>query len=434
MVALRRFFPFGAGGGGMEGDVRTAYGMAIRRLGEMRHPGMRTVIGGGCDPVDGIPYIVTEWIEGEVLAEALARGGPLDGAAAAELLARALEVCAVLSEVFADERIWVETAPDTIIWDHGASERGFTFWLAPLRWLGSAAPQPQPQGLGPVLELAEEVLGWRGRVVGDQAAGGLGSWVNWLRAQGRTATLAEARDMLAAALGGQAPSSVEVLVGQAIATAPSIELSRPSSGRLPWILNGAAALVVVAAGWWMLQRPAAPAASDDSPAGESGALVAAAGGAPESSPPRQSAEAARASALAERIGLERSAAMEREAAEREALLAAVTARGGAYGPDDAILLLEQNRSEVVFEGLLVRTRLSSSGATQYFEFSEKVTPAEPRGFLRTKDAGPEWDDGAFASFVGKVVRLKGQVRVVSSQGVRRPEILLADMASIELVK
>lgn len=432
MVALRRFFPFGAGGGGLEDDVRTAYGMAIRRLGEMRHPGMRTVIGGGCDPVDGIPYIVTEWIEGEVLAEALARDGPLDGVSAAELLARALEVCAVLSEVFADERIWVETAPETIIRDHGSSARGFTFWLAPLRWLGSAAPHPQ--GLGPVLELAEEVLGWRGRVVGDQAAGGLGSWVNWLRAHGRTATLAEARETLAAALGGQAPVSVEVLVGQAIATAPPIELSRPSSGRLPWMLNGAAALVTVAAGWWMLQRPAAPPASPDGPAGGSGALVAAAGGAPESAPPRQSAEAARASALAERIGLERSAAMEQEAAEREALLAAVTARGGAYGPDDAILLLEQNRSEVVFEGLLVRTRLTSSGATQYFEFSEKVTPGEPRGSLRTKDAGPEWDDGAFASFVGKVVRLKGEVRVVSSQGVRRPEILLADMASIELVK
>jgi hypothetical protein len=63
-VALRRFFPFGPDGGGLEGDEQLAYGNAVEILTGLQHPGLRAVVGGGCDSVDGLPFIATEWIDG----------------------------------------------------------------------------------------------------------------------------------------------------------------------------------------------------------------------------------------------------------------------------------------------------------------------------------------------------------------------------------
>ena len=63
-VVLRRFFPFGPGGKGLMGEEREAYTAAVERLKGLAHPAMRTILEGGCDPVDGMPYLVTEWVEG----------------------------------------------------------------------------------------------------------------------------------------------------------------------------------------------------------------------------------------------------------------------------------------------------------------------------------------------------------------------------------
>ena len=71
-VVLRRFFPFGADGGGREGEEQKVYLAAIERLKTVEHPTLRRVLDGGADPVDGMPFLVTEWIEGRPLAEHLA--------------------------------------------------------------------------------------------------------------------------------------------------------------------------------------------------------------------------------------------------------------------------------------------------------------------------------------------------------------------------
>jgi hypothetical protein len=109
-VALRRFFPFGAHGGGLLDDEQTAYNIALDRLAGLNHPRCARSICGGCDPVDGIPFIATEWIEGDLLEPVLQRG-PLPTEAAVELITQALEVCELLSHVLAEEAVWVETDP-----------------------------------------------------------------------------------------------------------------------------------------------------------------------------------------------------------------------------------------------------------------------------------------------------------------------------------
>ena len=91
-VAVRRFFPFGANGGGLEDEEQAAYQVAVGRLAAISHPALRTVICGGCDPIDGMPFIATEWIEGARLRSFIERG-PLTPAEATHLLGQALEVC-----------------------------------------------------------------------------------------------------------------------------------------------------------------------------------------------------------------------------------------------------------------------------------------------------------------------------------------------------
>ena len=66
-VVLRRFFPYGPEGGGLQEAERGAYQAALVRLGDVRHPALRTILDGGCDPVDGMPFLVTEWVEGRKL-------------------------------------------------------------------------------------------------------------------------------------------------------------------------------------------------------------------------------------------------------------------------------------------------------------------------------------------------------------------------------
>ncbi len=184
-VVLRRFFPYGPEGGGLQEAERGAYLAALHRLREVRHPTLRTVLDGGCDPVDGMPFLVTEWVEGRKLSELLQERA-LSPASTKALLTHALEASRALAEAFGEEAVWVETAPESIILP--AEGKTITFWACPLKWLGS--PETR-DGLLPLAKLAEKALHWRGKPVADTAEG-LGSWVKAVREDPARWTLAEA--------------------------------------------------------------------------------------------------------------------------------------------------------------------------------------------------------------------------------------------------
>ncbi|MEO8616963.1 MAG: hypothetical protein ABI600_17620, partial [Luteolibacter sp.] len=108
VVAVRRFFPFGADGGGLNKEEEIAYGIAVSRLAGLSHPSMRAVVFGGCDPIDGMPFIATEWIEGKSLQFFLERQS-LTPSRAIRIIKSALEICELLSQLLAEEGVWVET-------------------------------------------------------------------------------------------------------------------------------------------------------------------------------------------------------------------------------------------------------------------------------------------------------------------------------------
>lgn len=175
-VVLRRFFPFGVDGGGLEGEERTAYETAVRRLKKVSHPALRSVLDGGSDPVDGMPFLVTEWHEGEPLAERL-KIRPLSPPSAKALADLALECCQILSDAFGEETVWIETDPRSVVLGGPDSDRKVTFWISSLRWLGGS---DSGKGLQSIAEMIGTVTGWDPNSVPDQAGGGLGWWFKTL--------------------------------------------------------------------------------------------------------------------------------------------------------------------------------------------------------------------------------------------------------------
>lgn len=353
-VALRRFFPFGAKGGGLDAEEQIAYNIAVERLSAVSHPSLRAVIGGGCDPIDGMPFIATEWIEGTRLQSYVDRG-PLTPDEATNLLTQALEVCQLLSEVLAEEAVWVETGLQAIVIGAEGTGRGITFWIAPLKWLGKNDSQ---RGLVSIIALTEAIMGWNGKTVPDQAGRGLGGWLKWLRGAARTTSLHEAREMLAASIGVEPPVPTSDLVRQA---------KRPSGGKkksfnIPVAVVGCAALAAVAlGGWGLIQR------NSMAPVGKKAEIA---------------------------------------PANEE-----IAKRAGVFAPSDSKLLAAQKGKAVIVEGVVADFEHSTPNDTLYLLFSKNSPGEDARGAISLKDAGGDLQEDALRALVGKKIRMSGNVDI-----------------------
>src|SRR5690606_24714438 len=195
--------------------------VAVEHLKTLKHPALRTVLDGGCDPVDGMPFLVTEWVEGERLSQRLERM-PLSPASAKALLGHAIEASLRLSGVLGKEGVWVEIHPESVILSEGEGGRGVTFWICPFRWLGDASAT---QGMLPLVELAEAALHWTGRIVPRSAGDGLGNWIQSIRENPGRWTLREARTALHS-LSGTMDSAGGSDAGSA--DTPTISMPTPS--------------------------------------------------------------------------------------------------------------------------------------------------------------------------------------------------------------
>lgn len=262
-VALRRFFPYGPEGGGLQGEERVAYEIAVRRLTDVAHPGLRHVVAGGCDPVDGMPFLVTEWVPGTNL-QSLAARGPIPVESVVALVDRALEVSEVLSGVLAEDAVWVETEAAAIIVDDEETARGFTFWISPFKWLHSAETG---HGLESLAELLKALLRLTARGPNPHSAA-LVQWLSWVKAYSQQATVAQARSALASALAGaaSAPTSRPPAVAPATPSrhassqpaAPGRVAPKPKS-KVPGVLASLVFFVAVVGGAWYWRTHYGPA-------------------------------------------------------------------------------------------------------------------------------------------------------------------------------
>ena len=214
-VSVRRFFPFGADGGGLDDAMQADYNASVARLANVKHPALCSVIEGGCDPVDGMPYLVTEWLEGTLLIDFL-KNRPLSQPEALALIMPIMEVCQLLSDAIGHDGVWVETDFGNITLGTGQAHRPVTFRISPVKCLGQSE---QHRGLFPLVELTACIMGWHQGVPENLTASGLGAWLNWLHGACESASIREASEQLAIATGVKPP-------------APSVRKTRQVTGRM----------------------------------------------------------------------------------------------------------------------------------------------------------------------------------------------------------
>jgi len=414
-VALQRFFPFGWDGGGLEHEELTAYQIAIGRLSGITHPAMRSVSAGGCDPVDGMPYIVMEWVEGTSLLSLIERG-PLQPHEVVLLIMQALEVSLLVSEILADEAIWVDTGLESILLGNEDSGRDFVFAISPMKWLGS---EGVPRGLDDIVTLAEQAVHWHGKLVSDSAGGGLGGWIKWLKGASATTSIHEAMETLAAATGSEPPKTVALIVANA--TNPANLTNRVKHSHFHWWM--VAALIVLVAGLaYMRLRPETVAANASEQRHVSTAAPV----------PKQPDAVKRATELAARLSEELAIQNASQDQRRQEL----SKPGAAYEITDAALLLENVGKEAVLEGTFAGTRQSKSRL--YIEFSKPAPSGQPRGVILRPDMKPNTQPDQLASLVGKRIRIRGIVRAqtldIKGKKVTRPELRLKGRQAIEVVE
>ena len=180
IVSLHRFFPFGQdeeGDVGLDPQEGKAFSSACKRLSEISHPALRKTIFGDTDPIDGMPYIVTEWVDGGLpLADALGNH-TMDPSMIIGLVREALDVCMTLSIIFESEAIWIDTKLEAIIVSNPEENPTFTFRICPFKWLGTHSHHKDLTG---IISLVEALMGWKKKLYNDQAGLGLGCWLKLL--------------------------------------------------------------------------------------------------------------------------------------------------------------------------------------------------------------------------------------------------------------
>ncbi len=452
VVAVRRFFPFGADGGGLNQEEVIAYDVAVSRLAQLNHPSMRAVVFGGCDPIDGMPFIATEWIEGKSLNSFL-KAKPLPTPHAIGLIKSALEICELISNLLAEEGVWVDTNTQTIIVGTAESNRGVTFWISPLKWLGH---DNEPYHLDSFITLTEEIMGWRGKVVADQDGRGLGGWLNWLRGSSKTASLREAREMLSSSTDMERLPPRNNLVRSAAARA-AVPIQ---SARVPRrkSINGIVVVIVLLCliagglGAWAIYHKdpnepklhgslLGPATDVSKESAKKNPPVSKASSRADLSPELREV----AAALYENSGdppkpkkpRSRAHTKTKPPEEKKPEPVAEIAhtpnkQSGIFSPDDTQIIQQEGR-EVIVEGVFEKMDHSKSGKTLYVLLSKSLSKNATRGAILASSAGADLSEAALTPLIGKKIRIRGVLNVQKDFGLQRPDVTLKERTAIEVI-
>jgi hypothetical protein len=398
-VALRRFLPFGQDGGGLEKEEAIAFEIATKRLADVSHVALRSVLYGSTDPIDGIPYLVTEWVDGMSLSDILA-GETLDPALIIDVLRIALEVSIVLSHILGEEAVWVETDVHSIIIGTRDSGRGFTFWISPFKWLGG---EFQSRKLSSIVDLGEELAGWQRKVVSDQAGYGLGGWMKWLK-KNPDVRLTEALETLAASTGNEPPPAEADLVERA--TNPKNSIPKQASTSKALVFTAVIALLVISSALFCLHKTAKPpviagkySEQEISPViHEPGS----ASGSSASPAAKVQTPAERASARAEELKIELARATVKTSPPQ------THASDKIHTSEDKKLFANiKSGTPMKLGGVLRRVKLSSTGKSIYLFLEDSTDPEKLAGVVHKSNFKGDFRNEAFTPMIGKKLVLTG---------------------------
>lgn len=443
-VALRRFFSAGEGVPGVADEDREGFLEAIDTLSQLQHPSLRGVIEGGVDPVDGVPFVATEWVDGIILGDLLENAvlSPADGL---KLVRQALSVLEEVQTYSGTKANWLDLRPEDIVVRQTEDGPVFTFWLSLARWLR------EQEGEEAVVELA--ALASRCCGFADQSReseGALGEWLSYV--EEKRPGVAEARGALNIIASKDEKPAVQsrLLTGTTAASqAPSPQavpsLKKKSSATGLVVLAGIVVFlgVVGLVAYLVVQnRPEEsevaviapdpePGQADEEAPAEPPApeLEEAAPDADEPAPPEPEPEPAPVVAKVE-APKKVSSEQDRIAARMNALLDANRKRQArtefASGEGEELRLL--TNKEVTVTGKVDSVRQSSEYL--YFEFSEDRSAQDLCIRIRKSDTG-----GAtlpdLKKYVGQELAFKGEVTIYGFN--QRISVLLSSLEGVSPV-
>lgn len=449
VVAMRRFIDTGGKHSEISECKDDVFGEAVAKLQSVKHPSLRRLLAGGCDPVDQMPYLITRWCDGVPATDLLLSGNALPPGWVRQILGQFIDANETIKRELGREGLWLETHPGSVFLRPVVREGdcpSAVFWLCPWQWLRDRESDGELMALP---DLAESLLGGRREATKGGAANPFAKWIEMIRNhQIKTAVEAKAAlaemdlpdvnvgpvgeepddgaDGSAAADapdtpddGNEDPTSVFDSPGLRIAPAPKTARAdavlpglpeSPKSGKKKIIAIAAVLIALVGfLSWAVMDRPEADddmmaeLADEDGPAGNPDAT----------------------GAIALAIPGDLNAAEER----RQHVL-----RRGYYTIHEGDLLAGLVDQEVTFRGRLANLRESSSGLTLYLEFSENAPREEPCVYLMmTRKQEHGLGIGDLEPMVGRMLEIRGTVDLESSGSTARPRIQLVDRSRLELL-
>lgn len=421
-VAVRRFFPFGQRGGGLNEEQAQVFETFSARLAKIKHESLRSVIESGVDPIDGIPFLVTEWIEGKSLRKALA-DGPLAPEAIMEIMRIALEVSIIVSHTLEQPAVWVEADVNSVIIPENQPGRPYTFWISPFHCLG------EERESGNIVKLAvmgEELAGWKDKLVSGQAGKGLGGWFKSIRNNPKM-SLENAHESLLALASGKSADG-----------APGFDLStdhkkkalqkslkqQPSKSPLAFIVILSMLIAAGAIFYYKHQadkpKPTTAALQNDEITNISAAssLVAPIKAAEETAitpaaptaekPTQAPTEYLTAQQRIDQISAQIQKEAEARKIEQAAREAAIAELDGAYTPEDYQSFAALPRdTAVTLTGTLTGTTESNSGKSVYLQFSQTNPNTLIQGVIHKSQYQGDPSAEAFSTLLGQEITLNG---------------------------
>lgn len=428
LVFVQRFFPFGAGGGGLNDEEKAEYLRGLESWREIEIPHVRKILAGGCDEHDGMPYLISEAMQGQALIGENVMC-VLTEQQGAVLAKTALETLVTLRNTFGVQSDWLDFSPHHVeLLEDG---KDFRFSLNPLRWLGIH----KGNGMRDLKKLLEATMGWSQSGVPAQSTSPLASML-------RRVNISQNNPEQALSLLNGENSNKPVrpnVTAAPVRKAPATIVRKKSGAYALWWLGlGFFTALALAALWYFTKNP---------PHKNNAAIVQEEKKSPNDwidrmATAKEPVKKAPSNPLTDQL-LENKKPTAPKPAVAAAKPVAPTPKPptpaaapaptvqGEYAASDADQVLAQERKVVIVKGTVTQITQSQSGKSIYLVL-DNLGKSGVSGRYLTRLKVPELESAELNKMIGKNVKISGEV--VSEYGSKRALLNLTKKDQITVIE
>lgn len=398
-VVLRRYFPFGRGGGGLDAEAGKAFKDSIDGFSSIKSEALCRIVGGGCDDVDGIPFIATEWIDGETI-EFLKARSMLGVTDIVLILTSVMNLSLWLSQSFGREALWIDLDLAAMWRKNSEKPHDYVFCVSIPHWLGLSNKSDEMSELA---GLASQLVLGVPQTAGNPKHAALLRWIEWLRAEPKSTPLKKARDKLVTEL-------------QSIRSAPM------RKSPLPRVIDGSR----------IRQKAGSPVSAISLFCIFLGiGTIGLATYAYQTKWHRSVAKKSSVASKNTKGNLKKK--MSKKPSSGNVAAAVNPTKGSVISSGSHLRLAENINRKVVIEGNAERVDWSKSGKTYYLVFLEGEKSKPSRVGIRLSERSPDQMKSDLQSFVGKKIRASGEVKKEMQGNLSSMAVMINDVSAIQII-